>query len=86
MVDLFIFLLVFSGLTQILTRGKIFNKIRPNFEFFYCSQCIGFWVGLIMYLVFPITGLWSFTPGILNAIFMGLAISLTSMFSDYFFR
>jgi hypothetical protein len=46
-----IYILICYGLTQILCYGKIFDKIRPNNPFFRCSMCIGFWTGLIVYLL-----------------------------------
>jgi len=40
---LLVFILACYGLTNILTYGKIFDKIRPKEHFFHCSMCVGFW-------------------------------------------
>lgn len=56
MKEIIIFILACYGLTAILTWGKIFDKIRPpNISFFHCSQCIGFWVGIFIYILFYIS-------------------------------
>jgi hypothetical protein len=44
-------------MTQILTVGHIFNKIRPKNKFFHCSQCMGFWVGCLIFLIFWFNGI-----------------------------
>ncbi len=51
---LLVFILACYGLTNILTYGKIFDKIRPKEHFFHCSMCVGFWVGMFnWFLVSP---------------------------------
>lgn len=47
-----VFILACIGLTNILVYGHIFDKIRPNKRFFKCPMCVGFWVGIALYLVF----------------------------------
>lgn len=50
--NLLIFILTCFGLTNILIYGKIFDKIRPNIYLFKCSQCMGFWVGIVINTLF----------------------------------
>lgn len=40
------FILACYGMTMIILYGKIFNKIRPDWELLKCSLCVGFWVGI----------------------------------------
>ena len=44
--NLLIFILACYGMTMILVYGKIFDSIRPNYHFFKCCLCMGFWVGI----------------------------------------
>ena len=39
------FILACYGMTMIILYGKIFDKIRPDWELLKCSLCTGFWVG-----------------------------------------
>jgi len=48
-----IFILASFGLTNILVNSKLLDSIRPKHYFFHCTMCIGFWVGILMYI-----GLW----------------------------
>jgi hypothetical protein len=64
--ELIIFILICYGLTQVLTIGSIFNSIRPKHEFFHCSMCMGFWVGVLVFL-----GFWFFGTGLFANIFVG---------------
>lgn len=41
------FLLSSFGATFILTKSKLFSKIRPKHHFFHCPLCVGFWVGFL---------------------------------------
>ena len=45
------FILACYGMTMILMYGRIFNKIRPDWELLKCSMCTGFWVGLFIWLI-----------------------------------
>lgn len=45
--ELFSFILVCFGCTNILAYGKIFDAIRPKYKFFHCPMCLGFWVGFL---------------------------------------
>lgn len=59
MINLIIFLLAGWGLTKIITDSFIFKtprtllgKIHPSIDYLVnCSQCSGFWVGLIFSLI-----------------------------------
>jgi len=51
LINLFIFILICYGMTQIICYGKIFDKIRPNIYLFKCSMCMGFYVGFFVYLL-----------------------------------
>lgn len=64
--ELIIFILICYGLTQVLTIGSIFNSIRPKHEFFHCSMCVGFWVGVLVFL-----GFWFFQTPLFANIFVG---------------
>lgn len=56
MIDLFIFILTGWGIVKIITDSfifktprTIFSKIHPSIGYLiHCSQCSGFWVGLIL--------------------------------------
>ena len=72
------FILVCYGLTQILTYGSIFNKIRPKHHFFHCSMCMGFWAGVLVFLISPWTELFTFETNIINLLLCGWLSSGTS--------
>ena len=57
MLNLILFVLVTYGLTQILVMGSILNFIRPKHHFFHCSQCMGFWAGICVYVAFWFAGI-----------------------------
>ena len=44
------FILICWGMTQILAIGRVFNAIRPDYYLFKCPMCVGFWVGMFVYL------------------------------------
>ena len=64
--DLFYFLLVGFGMTQILVYGFIFDNIRPKHHFFHCPMCVGFWVGAFFCLTNGFTELFNFDISIYN--------------------
>ena len=84
--SLVLFVLVCYGMTSILTWGKIFDKIRPNYSFFHCSQCVGTWVGFVVFFAFWFGGVkffnlyygW-FLMGCLSG---GTSYMLDSLFKD----
>jgi len=51
-----IFILACFGLTQVLVYGSIFDKIRPKNKFFHCTMCMGFWVGILVYILMALVG------------------------------
>ena len=66
--DLFIFILLGYGITNILVFGSIFdfwrnfwNKINPNFfgKLFSCPMCLSTWVGFILSFMFNILSVYT---------------------------
>lgn len=84
--QLFLFILIAHGLTQILCYGKILDRYRPQQGFFgellKCSMCTGFWVGLFLGGIDPFTGLFSLTTNFLDILFLGFVSSGTSYMLD----
>ena len=85
--DLVYFVLASYGLTLILTYGKIFDPIRPNYHFFHCPMSIGFHVGWILWAINDYTQLFIFdysiaTALILSCISSGTSYTLNMIFSD----
>jgi hypothetical protein len=72
------FILTCYGLTQILVYGSIFNKVRPKHHFFHCPMCIGFWSGVLVFLISPWTELFTFELNIINLLLCGWLSSGTS--------
>ena len=73
--SLLFFILICYGLTQILVYGSIFNKVRPNKErfggLFHCPMCMGFWVGVLVFLMNGFTTLFTFDYTFVNALMLG---------------
>ena len=89
--DLIYFILCSFGITQIITKGNIFNKLRQYGKFWGCPMCIGFWVGLLVYLLNGYTSLFSYEYSLFNAILLSFLSSGTSyilgiLFGDFGFR
>ena len=78
--DLLLFILMSYGLTQILTVGSIFKSIRPKHEFFHCSMCMGFWVGILVFLGFWFSGIILFPNIFVGSFLFGVLSSGTSYF------
>jgi hypothetical protein len=80
--ELLYFLLVSSGMTQILVYGKIFDRIRPSRgwfgELFSCSMCTGFWVGVFLWLSNDLTTLFNYDYSLFTGLFLGCVSSGTS--------
>jgi hypothetical protein len=81
------FILCAFGLTQILCFGKIFDKIRPNYKFFHCPMCVGFWVGMFLWFISPFTTLFTFdrsliTCFLLGCLSSGMSYVISMMFGD----
>jgi hypothetical protein len=85
--DLFYFLLVGFGMTQILVYGFIFDNIRPKHHFFHCPMCVGFWVGVFLCTINPFVSLFNFDVTIANCFCLGClnsgtAYVLCNLFGD----
>jgi hypothetical protein len=84
--NLIIFILIAYGLTQILCYGKIFDKIRPKAGFFgellSCSMCTGFWVGLFLWIINPLTKLYYFDNSFVTGFLLACLSSGTSYILD----
>ena len=86
--ELIYFILSCFGITQIITKGSLFNKIREYGKFWGCPMCIGFWVGSLVYLLNPYTTLFNYEYSILNFILLSSLSSGTSyvlgiLFDDF---
>jgi Kef-type K+ transport system membrane component KefB len=46
------FILACYGATMIAVYGKIFDAIRPQYHFFRCPMCMGFWIGVLNAMCF----------------------------------
>jgi hypothetical protein len=51
---------------MILVYGKIFDAIRPTYHFFKCPMCMGFWVGIINWLLIDVQFNW-FVAGCISS-------------------
>lgn len=84
--NLLIFILISYGLTQILCYGKIFDKVRPKSGFFgellACSMCTGFWVGLFLWIIQPLTKLYYFDNHVITGFLLACLSSGTSYLLD----
>ena len=78
MTEFLYFVLSAYGLTQILVYGKIFDSIRPKYYFFNCPMCVGFWVGVVLLLLSPLTELFSYEVNVANIFLLGGLSSGTS--------
>lgn len=86
-------LLVYVSLTIVLAAGTIFDDIKRYLidrvpplldkyvsSFVYCPMCIGFWVGFIGYLTFPVNMLDVFDSTFLGAIGCGCVTGVSASF------
>lgn len=76
--ELIYFVLICFGMTQIICFGTIFDSIRPNYDFFRCPMCIGFWVGSFVWALSPFTKLFTFDYDFVTAFFLACLSSGTS--------
>lgn len=76
--DLIYFILTAYGMTQILVYGSIFDKVRPNRDFFKCPMCMGFWVGIFLWAINNYTELFIFDYSPVTAFLLGCLSSGTS--------
>jgi len=77
-IELVYFVLSAYGLTQILCYGRIFNRIRPKGYFWSCPMCVGFWVGMFLCVINPLTQLFMFEVTVANIMLCGFISSGTS--------
>ena len=76
--SLIYFVLACHGLTQLLCYARIFDKIRPEGYFWCCPMCIGFWVGVLLCGISPLTELFIYEPTVMNFLICGWISSGTS--------
>ena len=76
--ELIWFALASYGMTQILCYGKVFDFMRPDYYFFHCPMCIGFWVGVFLWGVNNFTELFMFEVNLANLLLCGWLSSGTS--------
>jgi cell division protein FtsW (lipid II flippase) len=80
--NLIVFVLACYGLTSILVWGKVFDRIRPKHAFFHCSQCVGFWVGVLIFSLFWISNIKLFPNSYCGWLIFGCISSGTSYILD----
>jgi len=85
MLELLYFILGAHGLTQILVYGTIFNKIRPESDWFHgvgklfhCPMCMGFWAGAFLWGINGFTELFTYEYNLINFLILGCVSSATS--------
>jgi hypothetical protein len=76
--QLIIFILASYGLTLVVCYGKIFDRIRPSYKFFHCPMCMGFWCGLVVYILGRWSELLNFDWSVSTALLLGWLSSGTS--------
>ena len=76
--ELLYFILSCFGITQIITKGTLFNKLRQLGKFWGCPMCIGFWVGVFLWGINDFTALFTFDNSILTGFLLGCLSSGTS--------
>lgn len=78
--DFYFFCFACAGITAILTKSKLLEKIRPKHYFFHCPMCVGFWVGLLVWFLGSNvnTELFNFNNNLMTGVFLGFVSSITS--------
>jgi len=88
-VNLIYFVLCSYGLTQVLVYATILNSVRPSEgklgEMFRCPMCMGFWVGVILWLLNGWTELFSFDRSLITGFLLGCLSSGTSYIFNMLF-
>ena len=64
--EILIFILACYGMTMIVVYGKIFDAIRPQYHFFKCPMCMGFWVGIVNWFLIDVQFNW-FVAGCISS-------------------
>jgi hypothetical protein len=72
------FILCCYGLTQIIVFSTLFERIRPSHHFFHCPMCVGFWTGVLLFMLNPFTELFTFEINLVNALLLGCLSSGSS--------
>lgn len=89
------FCFIAYGLTQILVYGSIFDPYRPKEgklgKLFSCPMCMGFWVGIFLWLFRDFTTLITFDSSVVTGLFCGFVSSgvsyaLSVIFGDDGFK
>ena len=93
MLELLYFILCAYGMTQILVYGSIFNKIRPEKDWFHgtgklfhCPMCMGWWVGAFLWGINGFTELFTYDYTFANLFVLGCVSSATSYILCAIFR
>ena len=79
------FILASYGLTQLLVYGRVFHRLRPKGYFWSCPMCVGFWVGIFLCGINPLTELFIFELSIANLLICGGISSGTSYILNMLF-
>ena len=58
MIDFIYSVLTSYIITLVLTKGSIFDSIRPKHKFFSCRMCVGCWISLATVLVLSDITMW----------------------------
>jgi len=81
-VSLFTFCLACWGMTQIVVYASILDSVRPSSgklgELFGCPMCMGFWIGALLWLLNPLTNLFSFDMNLVTGLSLACISSATS--------
>ena len=74
------------GMTQIIVYGSIFNSVRPTKgwlgKLFSCPMCTGFWTGIILWALSPLTELFIFDHSLVTAFILGCYSSAVCYFAS----
>lgn len=75
-----IFIFICYGMTQIVSLGKIFEPVRKKlgWHFLQCPMCIGFHIGVLVFLGFWFSGIILFPNLYLGSFFFGCISSAVS--------
>jgi hypothetical protein len=83
---MFTYTIACIGMTQILVYGKIFEQIRPTRGWmgtlWSCPMCTGFWVGIFLWAVSPLTELFTFDHSLVTAFTLGCYSSIICYFGS----
>lgn len=83
--SLLYFILASYGMTQLFCYARIFNRIRPRGYFWACPMCVGFWVGVFLCGINPLTELFIFELSVVNLFICGCISSGTSYILNMIF-